>query len=87
MDNKRIAEALASYEADEPHVDLPSYEGSDYYPAITYDEILMHSQSDHAGDCVKMPMTCMRCWAERILHKAEFIEDFINTELGKREGE
>lgn len=42
MDSKRIAEALASYEMDEPHADSPSWPGSDFYPAIEYDEIIMH---------------------------------------------
>lgn len=67
----RLAELLASYEMDEPHVEDPP--GKGHYPPWTWAEIEGHLQAEHQGDCTGLPSPCLRCFAEAIVHKARWI--------------
>jgi hypothetical protein len=64
-----LACLLASYEMDEPHTDA-----SEYYPLFTQKRFLEWLNSDHAGDCTKMPHPCNRCYADQIAYKANWIQ-------------
>ena len=71
----RLAVALANYEMDEPHTESPDCEASDCYGTLTYENLLEGSKMKHHGDCVKIAGTCFRCYADHILHKAQWMAD------------
>ena len=74
-DPKWLAAAIASYEADEPHVDLPDCKADspNYYPPIDPDLWERYRYEEHMGDCVGEPCACVRCAAEMTRDKAEWI--------------
>jgi hypothetical protein len=72
---------LASYETDEPHWDIELFGGAEtnpYTPEYTTEQFTEMLSMDHCGDCINMPATCPRCWAEAILHKATWIGERLN---------
>lgn len=73
---KRLAELLWSYEADEPHLHWDN--GPGHYPAITWREMERYTQQPHEGDCIGLPATCVRCVAEEIVFKAQWIAERLN---------
>jgi hypothetical protein len=73
---RKIAEALASYECDEPHVGLFG-DQDQVYPDFPYEKIRDGIEDDHVGDCTNDCMTCVRCYLEAITHKARWIADYI----------
>lgn len=66
---------LASYEMDEPHADLPRLTGSRHYPTYTAEEFASWLAMDHHGDCTGLPAPCIRCYAEMIRHKANWLAE------------
>ena len=75
IDPQKLACLLACYETDEPHVDLPQCPASNHYPEVDWKTLQEQSRSEHAGDCTNEPQTCLRCWAEMIVHKAKWISE------------
>ena len=73
----KLACLLASYEMDEPHVNLPDLvvgtEDKQHYPIISPDEFQKWLVTEHCGDCIKLPASCIRCYAEMVAHKAKWI--------------
>lgn len=75
-DVKLLACLLASYEMDEPHVDLPDLKDEDsHYPEVDWEEFEGWMKEEHCGDCINLPAPCIRCYAEMILHKAKWIDE------------
>jgi hypothetical protein len=70
---RRLAELLASYEMDAPHADEP--EGTANYPNITWDQLVTWMGVEHHGDCVNLPCSCTRCFAEAIVHQARWMAE------------
>lgn len=83
---KLVAEALASYEMDEPHVDSPNsnFSQDSIYPEVSFSTLQVGATQEHHGDCVNLPCSCYRCFSDHILHKAEWI---TNNVLSKVSGE
>jgi len=79
----RLAHLLACYEADEPHVSSPGYdfgtEEEQSYQGPTYAALAEWQQMEHHGDCVKQPTTCLRCWSDHLLHKANWISQRLDA--------
>ena len=74
LDPKWLAAALASYEADEPHIDTSRDPVvSDSYPPIDPDVWEDYLKEDHMGDCTNQPCPCVKCAAEMVRHKAEWV--------------
>jgi hypothetical protein len=82
-DAMRLACLLASYDSDAPHVRYHTFdaeseggrwdEGSQHYPDITPEMFASWLAGSHFGDCVGVPATCLRCYAEPIWHQAEWL--------------
>lgn len=72
-----LAILLARYEMDEPHVDEP--DGSGHYPEITPETFAGWLAGPHQGDCVDLPAPCVRCFAEAIRHKADWVAARLTT--------
>ncbi len=68
---------IANYESDEPYE-----EGEEPCLSFSLKELHDWKELDHHGDCVNMPMTCMRCFAERCWHKACWIVDNLPYNQG-----
>jgi hypothetical protein len=75
---KKLAVGLANYEMDEPHVESPDCTASDCYGTITYEQLIEGSETEHHGDCVSLPCSCFRCYADHILHKANWLYGKMN---------
>ena len=73
----RLAALLASYEMDEPHAQLPDLnqngEAGQRYPDITEDKFVEWMRTPHGGDCTGLPSPCIRCFAEMVWHKANWL--------------
>ena len=73
----RLAELLASYEMDEPHLSQPDLdvgeEVDQYYPDVPWEVIAQRASEDHYGDCTNQANVCLRCWADQLIHKANWI--------------
>lgn len=78
IDPRQLACLLACYEMDELHIDTPRSKGSDYYPSTSWEAICRDASQDHDGDCNNQPQPCVRCWAEAIIHKANWIAEKLN---------
>lgn len=76
-----LAVALANYEMDEPHTESPDCEASDCYGTLTYENLLEGAAMEHHGDCVKLPCSCFRCYADHILHKSRWLAERITIGL------
>ena len=78
----RLACALASYEADEPHWGWPTPvdggEADGFYPAVTPAQLRFWLASEHYGDCLKIAGPCLRCHAETLRHKAAWLAEKLN---------
>ncbi len=72
-----LAVLLASYEMDEPHAKLPDLnqegESGQQYPEISERQLFEWLQSPHSGDCTGKPSPCIRCFAEMVWHKANWL--------------
>lgn len=79
----KLACWLASYEMDEPHVNLPDLvvgeENKQYYPEISPEKFQEWLVTEHHGDCIKLPSPCIRCYAEMVAHKAKWIYEKMRT--------
>lgn len=78
----KLACSLIQYEADEPHIELPHIridEDDQWYPDYTVEDLEEHLNEEHHGDCINLPVTCMRCTAELAVDKAKYI--LRNTDL------
>ena len=74
LDPAWLAAALASYEVDEPHIDTtPDPDVSDYYPPIDPEGWEGYLKEDHMGDCTNQPCPCVKCAADMVRHKAEWV--------------
>lgn len=73
----KLACLLAAYEMDEPHVNMPDLivgeEKDQHYADVTPEKITEWLAMEHHGDCIKLPAPCIRCFAECIKHKAQWI--------------
>lgn len=70
LDPSWLAAALASYEADEPHIGSVA---SDYYPPIDPDEWDAYLKEAHMGDCTDQPCPCAKCTADEARYKAKWL--------------
>lgn len=72
-----LTRLLASYEADEPHVNLPGLnvgdEASQFYPEFTPEQVGEWLDAPHEGDCIELPAPCRRCRMESWAHKARWM--------------
>ena len=76
MTKERLAELLWAYEMDEPHHGDWDEGLRPIYPQITWAQIQKHLEEPHQGDCInrwETTATCVRCVAEAIVHKSEWI--------------
>lgn len=77
-----LACLLAAYEMDSPHVSSPDLdvgeEDKQHYPDVSKEDFKKWLESDHCGDCIKLPAPCIRCFANDIYHKAKWILDRFN---------
>lgn len=80
MNYQILACGLWSYEVDEPHQEN---EEKPFFPSIEWEEIESHLQTEHCGDCVNLPATCVRCYAEDIVRKAKWLADHYHKEQVK----
>ena len=74
----KLASILLEYEFDEPHFD--DEEDSPNYPNITIGQLEDWISSEHFGDCTNQPQVCVRCVAEEVIFKAQYILDRWNGE-------
>lgn len=72
----KLATILLEYEIDEPHSD----KDSPTYANITVGKLEDWISSEHFGDCTNQPQVCVRCVAEEVIFKAQYILDRWNGE-------
>lgn len=71
---KRLACLLMSYEMDEPHADLPDLKDENpHYPEIDWDKIEKDFLNLEHDCLIPGNHGCPRCFAEMIMHKAQWI--------------
>lgn len=68
---KYLRRILMQYEMDEPYFSMGGSPDVNKLP--TEEEFERYLGEPHSGDCINLPSPCMRCFAEEINHKAEWI--------------
>ena len=72
-----LACLLWAYEADEPHVSSPGLdvgaEEKQHYPVLTPELLGKYLAGEHLGDCTGQASSCVRCAADAVWHKANWM--------------
>ena len=93
---RKILIFLELYESDGPYLMGPDYvNGKWITPVPSFGELPLEEYDDpesrikqlinglkeiHAGDCVKMPASCWKCYSEELIFKAAWITWKIKTD-------